>query len=992
MQMEFITIPVSFDKGINTKVDPKQIMPGEMLSLKNANFITPKELTESSGYTALNKNIYNTGSSITAGNSLGKFADLITLNDGQNIYSYSETIQKWINKGVKVATSISAQTIDTGAAQLFTAGVESVISGINVVKMANGFECYYYLYNINIDGNNNPPVILVIFDPVIGEVVYSNISQNYSQFAVGFSGIFTFVGLSAFHTIDVTSPSTTTTGAIGPFNTIFAITQTATNYYVFALDASTNLVINEYTPSSTLVTSQTVAASSSATLGATINDTFNSQLVLTWSDGTTANYAIYDYTLTQTTAPTSVTFSPSPGSINALTGGTYSSTELSLYFQVGIIYMIGVSSFTSTNQAVVQFNLTSGVLTQGQTWFNVSLASNALPDGNGNQYIAFGHFTTSDVVQPLMDTDQPNYFMMRISPSLYTIVGKYAEDQAASFPLTNLSNLIQLSGTQFLFPYVQSNGEGIILPNVGTSVVYAEINVYNSVRGLLTIGTKLNSVYLGNNENLIGGESSIYDNVGIAEAGFNLFPEIVDRNGGTASGTVFLVPATYSYQILYQWFDAQGNKHRSSPSDIIECPNSNAHGSNLLIVAGLSMSEIYKVNNIQVLLYRNAPSVNINTYFLVARMPNNPTGLVTFADIIPDADIVGAEQLYTTGGEVPNYAPPSFSSTVAYKNRIIGVQADNRFIWWFSKQQIEFFPVEFSDLFTQVIDGSKGQINAVNMMDDKLIFFCENGIFYVLGDGPSPNGTNNDFTYPQIITADTSCNNPNSMVILPIGLMFSSPKGIFLLDRSLQVSYIGALVRNFNTRDIVSATLLPRTTRVVFGFSGGSALMYDYLVQQWSELAEITAVDTTFYNGNFVYLQADGTFLEENLGNYSNNGSPVEMSFQTGWFSFANLQGFQRIKHFLLLLTAQNSTTLKIDCAYNYDPTVQDSRIIPVAASSVPLQYRIFNTTMKFQSMQITVTEIATSSTGGGLTLSGFMFYAGIKKGPYKVTAAQSFG
>lgn len=987
-------VSVSFNKGLNTKSDPKQIMPGEMLSLKNATFISPQEISETPGYTALPKTIYNSSTAISAGNSLGKFSDLITLNDGQTHYAFSESVQKFLNKGIKLATSISAQTVNTGVAQIFTSDPESIIAGVNVLKMANGFECYYYQYNVELNGNDAIPTALVIFDPSIGEVVYFNVSSSYSQNAVSFGNIITFVTNTTYSTIDVTAPSTTTTGSIGPFTTIFAINQTSTNYYVLGL-VSGNLVLNEYTSASTLVTSVTVLGSATVNTGTIINDTFNSRLIVTWTDGTVAHYAIYSYALAVILASTAITFASAPGSINALTGGTYSSSESALYYQVSIISNISGTPLILANELVVQFNLSGTTVTQGQSWFNVSLASNAIPDGLGNQYIAFGHFQTAQLTigQVSESTDQPNYFMMRISPTTYTIIGKYAEDQAANFPLASLSNLIQLSSNEILFPYPQSNGEGIIYPSFGSTIANAQVNVFNAVRSILTIGTKLNSVYLGNNENITGGSTTIYDNVGVAETGFNLFPEFVQAFASIAIGSVFLPPGTYSYQSMYQWFDAQGNKHRSSPSDIAEIVNSNAHGSNVFGVAGLSMSETYKVNNIQILLYRNAPTININTYFLVGIQPNNPNGFVEFSDIIPDAEIIGAEQLYTTGGEVPNYAPPSFSSMTAYKNRIIGVQADNPYIFWFSKQQIEFFPVEFSDLFTQVVDGSKGPIIAINMLDDKLILFCQNGIFYVLGDGPSPNGTNNDFSYPQIITADTSCNNTNSMVILPIGIMFSSAKGIHLLDRGLQVSYIGAPVEGFNTQDIVAATLLPNTTQVRFALASGSCLIYDYLVGQWSELSQITAVDSTVYQGKYVYLQSDGTILEEANGNFSNNDVPVAMSLQTGWFSFANLQGFQRIKQILLLLTAQNNTSLRVDFAYNYDPTVQDTRIIPVTASSTPIQYRVFPVTQKAESMQITITEVPTSTTlGGGLTMSGLMFTMGIKKGAYKVTASQSFG
>jgi len=52
-------------------------------------------------------------------------------------------------------------------------------------------------------------------------------------------------------------------------------------------------------------------------------------------------------------------------------------------------------------------------------------------------------------------------------------------------------------------------------------------------------------------------------------------------------------------------------------------------------------------------------------------------------------------------------------------------------------------------------------------------------------------------TEPSLIPTDTGTINPRSIVLTPMGIMYQSEKGIYLLDRSLQVSYIGADVEAY---------------------------------------------------------------------------------------------------------------------------------------------------------------------------------------------------
>ena len=68
------------------------------------------------------------------------------------------------------------------------------------------------------------------------------------------------------------------------------------------------------------------------------------------------------------------------------------------------------------------------------------------------------------------------------------------------------------------------------------------------------------------------------------------------------------------------------------------------------------------------------------------------------------------------------------------------------------------------------------------------------------------------------------------------GSMFQSAKGICLMDRSLNVTYIGGPVERYTSGGavITSAVLVPDLSQVRFGLDTGISLVYDLVVGEWA--------------------------------------------------------------------------------------------------------------------------------------------------------------
>lgn len=412
---------------------------------------------------------------------------------------------------------------------------------------------------------------------------------------------------------------------------------------------------------------------------------------------------------------------------------------------------------------------------------------------------------------------------------------------------------------------------------------------------------------------------------------------------------------------------------------------------------------ITEKTNVTIAIYRTllngsatGPYYRIDTQALNYPVANSiSSDTASFTDYYLDENIVGNEQLYTTQ-EVENIAPPAILAMAEYKNRLIIIDSGNPYGFGYSKQVIPGSPVEFSDLFFQNMSTAGGPVVGAAKLDDKLILFKRNSIYYVTGVGPSPSGANNDFSDPQFITADAGLLDPRSIVTTPDGLMFKSPKGIYLLDRSLQTRYTGKAVEDYNQYTARGAQLIPKSNQVRFILSNGMCLMYDYYwkdeegIGQWAVFDPVSAVSDCLFQNLHTYVTSAGLVYQETPAVYLDGASGISTYFKTGWFNLAGLQGFERAYFFYLLGQYISSHTLSINLYYDYDATTVAQTITITPVANELEQWRIFLAKQKCEAFQIELTEAG--ATGAGLTMSGINLEVGLKKGYTTIKAANSAG
>ncbi len=491
--------------------------------------------------------------------------------------------------------------------------------------------------------------------------------------------------------------------------------------------------------------------------------------------------------------------------------------------------------------------------------------------------------------------------------------------------------------------------------------------------------------------------------------------------GGNLSANTKIVSVDYDANTIVISTPTLGNS-AGSPGDTL----STSHTCSVALEIP-TLRVTYKVASpVRIVIYRwsTAQQAYYQITSITDPLLNDPTiDAVEYLDTKNDSVILGNNILYTTGGVVENIAAPACAAMTIFKSRLVVLDSEDRNNLWYSKQVIPGAPVEMSDLFTQFVSptvsaqGSTGKLTTLAALDDKLILFKRDALYYMVGTGPDNTGSNNDFSEPVFVTSTVGCTNQQSIVFIPAGLMFQSDKGIWLLGRDLSTKYIGAPVEQYTNEGLVqSAVNIPGTNQVRFTLDSGITLMYDYYYNQWGTFTNVPAISSTLYNGLHTYLDNLGRVFQETPGRYLDRSQPVLMSFTTSWINLAGVQGFERAYEFYLLGTYISPHKLYLQIAYDYNPApTQQSVIVPDNMTNAwgdenlwgggaawggeggsVEQWRVFLQRQKCQSFQISMQEVfdATVGTvaGAGLTLSGLNLTVGVKKGRPSLRASRQVG
>ncbi len=1075
MALEKQSLLVNFALGLDLKTDPKQVQPGNFLALENTVFNKGGLLQKRNGFQLLGP-LPNTDATY-----LTTFAGNLTAI-GESIQAYSDSSDTWVNKGELKPISVDTLSLirsSTNQSQADTAvsdnGLVCIVYTDNLPAGGLTTPSYKYAVADAVTGQN---IVAPTVIPVAGGAASGSprVFVLGKYFIIVFNGLISATNHLRYITINTAtlavstgtdistnySPSTT-----GNFDAVVANNK----LYVAWNGADVGGAVRVASISSTLVQSSTVVfATSVATLMSVTADLSGSTPIVWvsfYDSGTSTGYSIaLSSTLVTLLAPTQFLAS---GTVNNLTSSARAGVA-TVFYEVDNDYSYNT---VNTNYVVKKTVTQAGVVSSATTVSrSVGLASKSFILDETMYFLAVQSSTfqptyflldsSGNVLAKLAYTNGGPYYTLGL-PSV-SVTGSVAEvsylikdsiqavnkDNGAASPAgvysqTGINHVsfdlgmvdvgsaeigqnLNLTGG-FLWGYdgyaAVENGFFLYPENVVVSTNTGVTPTGNTTDTSTTI-TNLSATTSVGVGCTITGTGIQADTVITAVNGTTITiskPATATGTGVTLTIKGLLIAQQYYYVATYEWADNQGNVFRSAPSVPVTITSTTATSTCTINVPTLRLT--YKTANpAKIVIYRW--SVAQPTYYQVTSITspilNDKTiDSVSFVDSHSDAQILGNNILYTTGGVVENTGAPATDSLTLYRSRLFLVDSEDKNLLWYSKQVIEATPVEMSDLFTIYVgptsgaQGSTGDITALSALDDKLIIFKQDAIYYLVGNGPDNTGANNDFSEPVFITATVGCSNKKSIVFIPQGLMFQSDKGIWLLGRDLSTSYIGAPVDGFNPHDVESAVNIPGTNQVRFTLSNGVTLMYDYYYNQWGSFTGIPGISSTLYQSLHTFINSRGEVLQENVGNYLDGSSPVLVSFTTGWMSLAGLKGYQRAYFFYILGTYYTPHKLTVGISYDYNEDLEQVSLITpdnfspayggdsiygggeVYGGPIDLeQWRIFFERQKCEAFRISITESFDpsfgASAGAGFDMSALNIVVGMKKSYSPIKAANSVG
>lgn len=584
-------------------------------------------------------------------------------------------------------------------------------------------------------------------------------------------------------------------------------------------------------------------------------------------------------------------------------------------------------------------------------------------------------------------TLQPTYFLMAAN----SVVGKIAASFAYDYARTSHLPSVPLIGSvaQLANPHTVGAADGGVVAATYATYLDPTATIY--------------AAELSNTLHISGAQLWAYDGIQFVEHGFHLQP---DSLAHSSTGSSTIAAGTYQAMAVYEWTDAQGQAHRSAPS----LPNT-------ITVSGGGVSSItWTCSSLRVTQKGVSIGTHINSpvtvsffrtaaggtiFFFIGSVVNDITAdTVSFTDTNTDAAIAGNLQLYTTSGEVPNSSAPSCQLLAIYAQRLIVVPSETPYQWWFSKQVISASaattatPVEFSNQLITSIDQLGGAIVDIAAMDDKLLSAKATTWFYTVGNGPTINGLNNDFSTAQNVTSIVGVAPGTRAAVVENGLLFQAPNGagIWLMTRGLTQAYVGADVEAYNAQSLVQSVVVPSQNHVRFFMSGGATLVYDYYLNAWSVYSLADTVGAVcLYSGLFTFITSSGFVMQETPLAFTDLATPVSMTITTSWLKTAGIGGFQRLRRLLITGDYKSAHRLTVSIAYDYGSATQT---VPFTLASAPSIYEflIAISHQKCSAIQITLQDSNSTGTGEAFDLSALTFEAGVKKGVNKIPANRRYG
>ena len=919
-------IAYKFTGGIETKMDSKSVPAARLLALENGVFGRAVSIQKRNGYTSQSRAIVGSTELVTGSKRLGVRDDELLQFTSNRCYSRHDTNDQWGDVGAVIsAIGTDRPAVTTSSQQTMPDHVTA--GGITAYAWEDSLGGVWWSVENSTTGG-------VLVAPTQAD----SLGQRPRCVAVG-SVIHIYYAVPTLTRVMVlvvnpSTPAATLTATIliddlssaNPVYDVCATTRTGTPALaVWYEHATTNFRIG-YVTGAGVLGSPATSHPSVARVSPTLDAASALAVSFYYSDGADADRLLVAYTAN------------TDGVVRSLNGGTtsvpigstvdesdvaYSAptavTRIALTNADGSAWAVfeETAADASKRYCVVNSVVIGGAAGTERTLRSVGLASRAFAAGAAaDTFAVFVHDTTYFNV----------YLTFRLSD--FAPAGRHLAASASGAPTrTHLSSV-----------HVADNVASVVLPYKTRVASSANDKFTESALRLIRLdfddANSHQTAQIGRGLYMAAACPQHYDGRLWTEQGFHVGPELI--SGVVAAGGSMTISSVYLYKAWYEWTDNQGEIHRGPESIGTSITTG---GADTQVTLTLPTLRLTRKSNVRICVGRSLPG-NTTSLYRVSSLDPTTAGAVngyitnstssdtaTFIDRMSDVNLILQERLYTTGGVLSNDPSVLGSIVASGKNRLFFTDASAGSVVRFSQRIATGFGLEVAPELAHDVDPLGGDITALYVMDDVVYAFKHGHIFGFNGDGPVENGSTalGGFSASQLITSNVGCISPSSIVLTPDGLMFQSAKGIYLLDRARQVSYVGSPAEAYNAQDVRRATVMPDRTQVVFLTSSGSTLLYDHLFKQWSVFTNHEGYDAVVANNVYHYLRTNDTVYQETVGEYSDAGARITLRLETAWLHiYEHLQGLQRFWSLKLLGTLISPHQLGIQYRTNYDEAWSD--------------------------------------------------------------------
>lgn len=551
--------------------------------------------------------------------------------------------------------------------------------------------------------------------------------------------------------------------------------------------------------------------------------------------------------------------------------------------------------------------------------------------------------------------------------------------------------------------------------------------------------SKIATQVFGGENYISGGTHCIYGGNKIHEVGYVDMP-VMDVAIGNGTGLTGVV----KYIAVYRYVDETGAVSWSRTSAAGSVTLSNDDVDITIVPPALTLRDYELTGNPQphlqsVELYRTkvggtqyylcassqigTPASGLSTQLLVL----GSTGLFTVTDSIADNTLAVQPALFrqpgTANSAVDRYPAPSGNVICQHKDRLFTVDPYGIRVYY-SSFHVDGETAWYNPVFSFFVHGGSGPITAMVSMDGRLFIFKRDGIFVVDGDGPAEGGVSgNEFSPPHRLATEYGCIDQRSMVVTTDGIVYRSSRGIELLNRSLQVKWIGDRVQTtVDANPKVCGACLDTSGRVRIALASadtGTAVQtatsgveliwdttsngpmgcwtishhtdgggtYDRCVQDMC-MANIYGIGETV-----CYADPTGSVCYSDIASGLDRGTYyIPWTVESNWIK-VGVQARARISRGMLLAKKLTNHRMKLSAAFNYvdsytqTSTWQPNIINAAGIEELELQLAKQNTLavrMKFEENQPTDTGTYPITTGRGCDVLGIAFEIAPKAGAPK--------